>query len=171
MFLYTTWCEGRRLVTGGAAGGVASVNNDTLVRNVVVENPGHAAIYIHATPSGVCDRSVDVGAVPSGYGLFGLPFLEKVTNLVSSVQLSCGTLVLSTSGTVRSARVRRRPSGFRGQLSSGFNSGLIGIVVMVTSVLNITLTIKLFFFIPSFLFSLDTGIIPTFGNSNKGTIF
>ncbi len=97
-------------------------------------------------PSG--DVSVDCVSkrdVERGCGVLGVPVIHNIITFVRSVIRNCGTLSISTRGSNLTSRFRRG-RGARG--SGGGRGHLVNNVVIMTDILNMTLTIILFLLIP-----------------------
>lgn len=134
---------------------ITSIGGSALIEGIMMRGPKNINVAVRTSEDTIEVEEITVKPLSSKGKFFRLPLIRGIIGMIDSFRLSYKSLMLSADKAISSVEVEEEQmSKFERWLNDHLGEKLMGVIMTIASVLGIGLAIVLFFWLPSFLYSL-----------------
>ena len=149
---------------------ITSIGGSALIEGIMMRGPKRTTVCVRTGEDSIYSEDISIKTIPEKVKFFKLPIFRGIAGLIDSMRLSYKSLMLSADKALEAGEIEEEePSKLEKWLDEKFGDKLVKILMVFSSILGVALAIGLFFFLPTYLFSWSSNVIPAFVNDVKYT--
>lgn len=134
---------------------ITSIGGSALIEGIMMRGPKNINVAVRTGEDTIETEEITVKPISSKGKFFRLPLVRGVVGMIDSFRLSYKSLMLSADKAINSIDAEEEEmSKFEKWLNDKLGEKLMGIIMSIASVLGVGLALVLFFWLPTFLYSL-----------------
>lgn len=134
---------------------ITSIGGSALIEGIMMRGPKNINVAVRTGEDTIETEEITVKPISSKGKFFRLPLIRGVVGMIDSFRLSYKSLMLSADKAINSIEAEEEEmSKFEKWLNDKLGEKLMGVIMTIASVLGVGLAIVLFFWLPTFLYSL-----------------
>ncbi|MGN0452915.1 MAG: DUF1385 domain-containing protein [Ruminococcus sp.] len=134
---------------------ITSIGGSALIEGIMMRGPKKTTIAVRTGEDTIVTEEINMTTLTSKSKFFRLPFIRGLAGMIDSLRLSYKSLMISADKAVNSIEIEEEEmSKFERWLNDKLGEKLMNVIMTVASVLGVALAIVLFFWLPSFLYSI-----------------
>ncbi len=134
---------------------ITSIGGSALIEGIMMRGPKNINVAVRTGEDTIETEEITVKPISSKGKFFRLPLIRGVVGMIDSFRLSYKSLMLSADKAINSIEAEEEEmSKFEKWLNDKLGEKLMGIIMTIASVLGVGLALVLFFWLPTFLYSL-----------------
>lgn len=138
---------------------ITSIGGSALIEGIMMRGPKNINVAVRTGEDTIETEEITVKPISSKGKFFRLPLIRGVVGMIDSFRLSYKSLMLSADKAIGSIEQEEEEmSKFEKWLNDKLGEKLMGIIMSIASVLGVGLAIVLFFWLPTFLYSLISNL-------------
>ncbi len=138
---------------------ITSIGGSALIEGIMMRGPKNINVAVRTGKDTIETEEITVKPISSKGKFFRLPLIRGVVGMIDSFRLSYKSLMLSADKAINSIEAEEEEmSKFEKWLNDKLGEKLMGVIMTIASVLGVGLAIVLFFWLPTFLYSLIAGL-------------
>ena len=138
---------------------ITSIGGSALIEGIMMRGPKNINVAVRTGEDTIETQEITINTLASKGKFFRLPLIRGVTGMIDSFRLSYKSLMLSADKAINSVDVQEEEmSKFERWLNDKLGEKLMGVIMTIASILGVALAVVLFFWLPTFLYSLIAGI-------------
>ena len=147
---------------------ITSIGGSALIEGIMMRGPKRTTVCVRTDDKTIYSEDIGIKTISEKVKLFKLPLLRGVAGLIDSMRLSYKALMISADKAIEAGEIEEEePSKFEKWLDEKVGDKLVKILMVFSSILGVAFAIGLFFFLPTYLFSWSSNVIPAFVNDVK----
>lgn len=144
---------------------VTSIGGQALIEGIMMRGPKKTSVAVRAEDGSIYVEDLEVKSLLGKYKLFKLPLFRGIAGFVDSLIIGQKALALSAEKSV-SLEEEEEPSKFSKFIEEHFGDKILKIVVGISSIIGVGIGVLLFLFLPTWIFNLTLGQIPSLGETS-----
>ncbi len=138
---------------------ITSIGGSALIEGIMMRGPKNINVAVRTGEDTIETEEITVKPISSKGKFFRLPLIRGVVGMIDSFRLSYKSLMLSADKAINSIETEEEEmSKFEKWLNDKLGEKLMGVIMTIASVLGVGLALVLFFWLPTFLYSLIAGL-------------
>lgn len=134
---------------------ITSIGGSALIEGIMMRGPKNINVAVRTGEDTIETEEITVKPISSKGKFFRLPLIRGVVGMIDSFRLSYKSLMLSADKAIGSIEQEEEEmSKFEKWLNDKLGEKLMGVIMSIASVLGVGLALVLFFWLPTFLYSL-----------------
>lgn len=136
---------------------ITSIGGSALIEGIMMRGPKNINVAVRTGEDKIETEEITVKPISSKGKFFRLPLIRGVVGMIDSFTLSYKSLMLSADKAINSIETEEEQmSKFERWLNDKLGEKLMNVIMTIASVLGVALALVLFFWLPTFLYSLLT---------------
>lgn len=144
---------------------ITSIGGSALIEGIMMRGPKNINVAVRTGENTIETEEITVKPLSAKCKFFRLPLVRGVIGMIDSFRLSYKSLMLSADKAINSIETEEEEmSKFERWLNDKLGEKLMGVIMSIASVLGVALALVLFFWLPTFLYSLiaNLDVTPAF---------
>ncbi len=138
---------------------ITSIGGSALIEGIMMRGPKNINVAVRTGEDTIETEEITVKPISSKGKFFRLPLIRGVVGMIDSFRLSYKSLMLSADKAIGSIEQEEEEmSKFEKWLNDKLGEKLMGVIMSIASVLGVGLALVLFFWLPTFLYSLISNL-------------
>lgn len=151
---------------------ITSIGGSALIEGIMMRGPKRITVAVRTGEDKIETEDISINTLASKFKLFKVPFFRGIAGMIDSLRLSYKSLMLSANKAIGSIEVEEEQmSKFERWLNDKLGEKAMNVIMTIASVIGVALAVVLFFWLPTFLYSLLIPLSPVFRLSILQSIF
>lgn len=151
---------------------ITSIGGSALIEGIMMRGPKRITVAVRTGEDKIETEDISINTLASKFRLFKIPFFRGIAGMIDSLRLSYKSLMLSANKAIGSIEVEEEQmSKFERWLNDKLGEKAMNVIMTIASVIGVALAVILFFWLPTFLYSLLIPLSPVFRISILQSIF
>lgn len=134
---------------------ITSIGGSALIEGIMMRGPKNINVAVRTGEDTIDTEEITINTLSSKSKFFRLPLIRGIAGMIDSFRLSYKSLMLSADKAINSVEMEEEEmSKFERWLNDKLGEKLMGVIMTIASVLGVALAVVLFFWLPTFLYSL-----------------
>lgn len=131
---------------------ITSIGGQAVLEGIMMQGPGKTALAVRLPDKTISTELISTNRLRDRHSILRLPLLRGIAGFIDS--MSIGYKALSLSAEKSGLEEDEEPSKFDQWMEKVFGEKLMGAVMVISAVLGVTLSVVLFFWLPTWLFNM-----------------
>ena len=140
---------------------ITTIGGQALLEGIMMVGPQRTVAAFCSEKGEISTEEITSPRLTKKYPILGKPFIRGIFSLIDSFRLGYKALSLSADKITEDTGEEEEPSKLDQWLTDHLGDKLTGVIMGVAGVLGVALAILLFFLLPTVLFNLLEGAVPT----------
>ncbi len=142
---------------------ITSIGGSALIEGIMMRGPKNINVAMRTGDDTIETKEITIRTIASRSKFFRLPLIRGVVGMIDSFRLSYKSLMMSADTAINSVEMEEEQmSKFEKWLNDKLGEKLMGVIMTIASILGVALALVLFFWLPTFLYSLVEPFVSDF---------